>query len=52
MKVSDRVTLQSNDGSDRADVEIVVDSRDGEQAVKWVEDIEAAVEEALPEEWY
>ncbi|HET7323125.1 MAG TPA: hypothetical protein VFJ06_02210 [Halococcus sp.] len=52
MKVSDTVTLQSDDGGDRVEVEIVVTSRDGEQAVEWVEEVEAAVEDALPEEWY
>lgn len=51
MKISDSMKLRDDSGNE-ADIEITVTSRDGEQAVGWVEDIEAAVEDALPEEWY
>lgn len=52
MKVSNTLRLQSEDGSDRAEVEIEIESRDGKQAVEWLEAVEDAVEGTLPEEWY
>lgn len=51
MKVSDTVRLRSEDGSDRAEIEIKVESRDGEQAVAWLEAVADATERALPDGW-
>ncbi|WP_273837528.1 hypothetical protein [Halococcus sp. PRR34] len=51
MNVSNSVKLRDGSGNE-VEIEITATTNNGEQAVGWVEDIEAAVEDALPEEWY